>query len=90
MTLSFHNSGAKTAVFQVRSGSILQPPRSYTVSPDGLLTPAEVIDNEVDIDAGLTCNNSTCTVGGTEVDAATAIDGAVDDATTVHVPMDRC
>ena len=38
MTLSFRNSGAKTAVFQVRSANVLQSPRSYTVSPGSTLT----------------------------------------------------
>lgn len=33
VTLEFINTGKKTAVFQVRSNSALQPPRSYTVSP---------------------------------------------------------
>ncbi len=32
-TLEFINTGKRTAVFQVRSGSALHPPRTYTVSP---------------------------------------------------------
>jgi phospholipase C len=36
--LEFINTGKKTAVFQVRSGSALQPPRSYTVSPNSQLS----------------------------------------------------
>jgi phospholipase C len=38
VTLEFINTGKKTAVFQVRSGSTLQPPRSYTVSPNSQLS----------------------------------------------------
>jgi phospholipase C len=38
VTLEFINTGKKTAVFQVRSGSALQPPRSYTVRPDSQLS----------------------------------------------------
>jgi phospholipase C len=38
VTLTFSNTGAKTAVFQVRSANVLQSPRSYTVSPDATLT----------------------------------------------------
>jgi phospholipase C len=38
VTLTFSNSGAKTAVFQVRSANVLQAPRSYTVSPNATLT----------------------------------------------------
>ena len=38
MTLSFHNTGARAAVFHVRSANVLQPPRSYTVGPDATLT----------------------------------------------------
>jgi phospholipase C len=38
VTLAFSNTGAKTAVFQVRSANVLQSPRSYTVSPDATLT----------------------------------------------------
>jgi phospholipase C len=38
VTLTFGNTGAKTAVFQVRSASALQSPRSYTVSPGASLT----------------------------------------------------
>jgi phospholipase C len=37
VTLTFLNTGAKTAVFQVRSTNLLQPPRSYTVSPSATL-----------------------------------------------------
>jgi phospholipase C len=37
VTLTFGNTGARAAVFQVRSASVLQPPRSYTVSPDASL-----------------------------------------------------
>jgi phospholipase C len=36
--LEFLNTGKKTAVFQVRSGSALQPPRSYTVTPNSQLS----------------------------------------------------
>jgi phospholipase C len=39
-TLEFINTGKNTAVFQVRSGSALQPPRSYTVSPNSQLSDA--------------------------------------------------
>jgi len=38
VTLEFINTGKKTAVFQVRSGSPLQSPRSYTVSPNSQLS----------------------------------------------------
>jgi phospholipase C len=38
VTLAFSNTGAKTAVFQVRCVSVLQAPRSYTVSPNATLT----------------------------------------------------
>jgi phospholipase C len=38
VTLEFINTGKKAAVFQVRSGSALQPPRSYTVSPNSQLS----------------------------------------------------
>jgi phospholipase C len=38
VTLTFSNTGAKTAVFQVRCVSVLQAPRSYTVSPNATLT----------------------------------------------------
>jgi phospholipase C len=38
MALSFHNTGVRTAVFQVRSANALQVPRSYTVGPDAWLT----------------------------------------------------
>jgi phospholipase C len=38
VTLTFSNTGARTAVFQVRSASLLQAPRSYTVSPNATLT----------------------------------------------------
>jgi phospholipase C len=37
-TLEFINTGKKAAVFQVRSGNALQPPRSYTVSPNTQLS----------------------------------------------------
>jgi phospholipase C len=37
-TLEFINTGKKTAVFQIRSGSARQPPRSYTVSPNSQLS----------------------------------------------------
>ena len=37
VTLTFSNTGAKTAVFQVRSANVLQSPRSYTVSPGATL-----------------------------------------------------
>jgi phospholipase C len=39
-TLEFINTGRQTAVFQVRSGSALQPPRSYTVGPNSQLADA--------------------------------------------------
>jgi phospholipase C len=38
IALTFGNTGAKAAVFQVRSANVLQPPRSYTVSPNATLT----------------------------------------------------
>jgi phospholipase C len=38
VTLTFSNTGARTAVFQVRSENLLQAPRSYTVSPEATLT----------------------------------------------------
>jgi phospholipase C len=38
MALTFGNTGAKAAVFQVRSANALQAPRSYTVSPNATLT----------------------------------------------------
>jgi phospholipase C len=34
VTLKFFNPGTRTGVFQVRSMSLFQPPRSYTVSPN--------------------------------------------------------
>jgi phospholipase C len=37
-TLDFINTGKRAAVFQVRAGSILQPPRTYTVSPNSNLS----------------------------------------------------
>ena len=38
VTLEFVNTGKKTAVFQVRSAALLQPPRSYTVGPNTRLS----------------------------------------------------
>jgi phospholipase C len=38
VTLEFINTGKKAAVFQVRSGSALQPPRTYTVIPNSQLS----------------------------------------------------
>jgi len=38
VALTFGNTGAKAAVFQVRSAGVLQAPRSYTVSPNATLT----------------------------------------------------
>jgi phospholipase C len=37
VTVTFINTGPRAAVFQVRSASVLQPPRSYTVGPNGTL-----------------------------------------------------
>jgi phospholipase C len=39
-TLTFGNTGARTAVFQTRSANVLQSPRSYTLSPGATLTDA--------------------------------------------------
>jgi phospholipase C len=38
VTLTFKNTGASAAVFQVRSANVLQPPRSYTVGPAATLS----------------------------------------------------
>lgn len=38
VSLQFRNSGTSAAVFQVRSGDPLQPPRSYTVAANSTLT----------------------------------------------------
>jgi phospholipase C len=46
VTLSFRNTGAGTAVFQVRSGNSSDAPRSYTVEPNAKLSDTWALGSE--------------------------------------------